>query len=127
MTPRAKQPWAKTATVVIADDHPLFRRGLRDVIQSEALDVIGEADNGEDALRLIEMHRPSVAVLDLHMPRMSGVDVAIALRKIECDVPVIILTMHEGRSVVAAALDAGVRGDVLKQPPPHALRPSVGT
>jgi ATP-dependent Clp protease ATP-binding subunit ClpC len=115
MTSRAKQPWAaKAATVVIADDHPIFRKGLRDVIQSDALQVIGEADNGEDALRLIEMHRPSIAVLDLHMPRMTGIDVATALRKIECDVPVIILTMHESRSVVTAAMEAGARGYVLK-------------
>jgi DNA-binding NarL/FixJ family response regulator len=102
-------------TVVIADDHPLFLRGLADVLKAAAgLNVVGEAAEGERALALIESLRPSVAIVDVGMPKLSGLDVARAVRDRGLDVGVVLLTMHDEPEILERALDSGVRGYVLK-------------
>ncbi len=103
------------ARILIADDHPIFRRGLRQVIESEArLRVVAEADDGATALEKIIELRPDIAVLDIHMPEMSGFDLARTVFEQEIPVEVIFLTMHKAEDLFNAAMDLGVKGYVLK-------------
>lgn len=102
-------------SVVVADDHPLFRRGLVDLLAESGLfHVAGEAADGHDALALIERHAPDVAVLDLEMPKMSGLDVAAALREKQIATAVVVLTMHRSSAMLERALQNGVRGYLMK-------------
>jgi DNA-binding NarL/FixJ family response regulator len=107
----------KTAvSIVIAEDHPLFRKGLADAIREDAtLLLAGEAENGEKALRLIEEQHPDVALLDIDMPRMSGLQVARAVQGKNLFVATIILTIYKEEDMFNEAMDAGVRGYVLKE------------
>lgn len=101
--------------IVIADDHPIFRNGLRQLLETVAnFRVIGEADNGEAALRLITSAKPDVAILDIDMPDKDGFEVARSLFAHSTPVEVIFLTMHKNKSLFNAALNLGVKGYVLK-------------
>ena len=101
--------------LVIADDHPLLRAGLRQVIESDArLKVLAEAEDGETALDEIEKRRPDVAVLDIEMPRLTGFDLLRALRDRKIAVEVIFLTMYKDEDIFNEALDLGAKGYVLK-------------
>lgn len=105
----------QTATILIADDHPVFRRGLRMVIDSEpGLTVVAEADDGAAALAAIEEHRPDLAVLDVNMPEMNGFDIVRKLQTARFQTSIIFLTMHSDEEMFNAALDLGVRGYILK-------------
>ena len=105
----------KDLTILIADDHPIFRKGLKQVIESEeGLKVIAEADDGRAALEQIRTLAPDVAVLDIHMPNMSGFDLARTVREQEIEVKMIFLTMHKAEDIFSAAMDLGVKGYVLK-------------
>ncbi len=102
-------------TVVIADDHPLFRKGLTEVLREDpAVEIVGEAGDGDLALRLIEDRRPTVAILDLDMPRRGGLLVAEAARRQGLAVALIILTMYDDGRMLDRALELGVKGYVLK-------------
>ena len=106
---------SKRITLVIADDHPIFRRGLREVVESDPrLQVLEEAGDGESALRLIESLKPAVAILDVHMPKLRGMEVARAVLEKKLPVHLIILTMHDDPVFFQEAMDAGVHGYVLK-------------
>lgn len=101
--------------IIIADDHPIVRQGLRQMIEADRnLTVIGEAGDGEEVLRLIEIHQPDVAVLDVDMPRMGGFDVVRELRRKKSHVKIIFLTMHSEEEIFQTAMDLGVGGYVLK-------------
>ena len=101
--------------IVIADDHPVFRFGLRQIIEAEpGFDVVGEADHGEGALELIGKIRPSIAILDVAMPRLDGLAVARHLQKEELPVKTILVTMYREEKLFKKALEAGVKGYVLK-------------
>jgi DNA-binding NarL/FixJ family response regulator len=101
--------------IVIADDHPIVRQGLRQTIEGDpCLTIVGEAGDGETALHLIETHRPKVTVLDIDMPRIGGFDVVRVLRRKKIEVGIIFLTMHSEEEVFQTALDLGVSGYVLK-------------
>lgn len=99
--------------IIIADDHPIFRNGLRQIIDGEnGIKIIGEADNGEKALELIREKQPDIAVLDIDMPKMTGLDV---LKKIENDeTKIIFLTMYAEEDIFDEAMNLGVKGYVLK-------------
>jgi len=102
-------------TILIADDHPLFRKGLREVIDSDtSLQILAEAGDGESALILIRKHAPAIAVLDIDMPKMGGLSLAREVRKQHADVDVIFLTMYREEDVFNEAMDIGARGYVLK-------------
>ena len=105
----------KETTIVLADDHPLLRLGLREIIHRHAgFRVVAEAGNGERAFELIEQLRPSIAILDIDMPKLSGLEVVkkILTRKIPTEI--IILTMHGEASFFERALDLGVLAYVSK-------------
>jgi DNA-binding NarL/FixJ family response regulator len=102
--------------VMIVDDHPLFRSGLRQVIVSDArLELVGEAGDAEAALRLIQEKKPDVAVLDVNLPGVSGLEIARRLQGKRPRVHFIMLTMHKEEAIFNRALDFGVKGFVLKE------------
>lgn len=101
--------------ILIADDHPIFRRGLRAVVESDsALQVVAEVDNGKDALNKIEELEPDVAVLDVNMPQMDGLAVAKTIQKKNLPTVSVFLTMHADEAIFNAAIDADVKGFVIK-------------
>jgi DNA-binding NarL/FixJ family response regulator len=101
--------------IIIADDHPIFRRGLRQVIEEENnLKVVGEAENGIEALKLIEKLAPDVAIVDGHMPEMGGLELARTVRAGKLPVSLVFLTMFKDESMFTAAMEEGVKGYVLK-------------
>src|SRR4026209_1509298 len=102
-------------SIVIADDHPIFRSGLRALIEAEpSFTVIGEASDGEEAVRLIENEKPDVALLDYNMPGLNGFAVLDELAKRRIAVIPVMLTMHNEEAMFAKAMELGVRGYVLK-------------
>ena len=102
-------------SIVIADDHPIFRQGLRQVIEAERdLRVVAEAGDGEAALARLGELRPDMAVLDIDMPKLDGFAVARAIRREGLPVEVVFLTMHKDEDMFNEALDLGVRGYVVK-------------
>jgi two-component system, NarL family, response regulator DegU len=101
--------------ILIADDHPIMRQGLRQVIESDAdLKVIAEAADGLETLLKIREHQPQVAVIDIDMPKMDGFQIALGVRQEKIDVAIIFLTVHREESFMKKALDLGVKGFVLK-------------
>ena len=105
-----------TITLVIADDHPLFRKGLRQSIEEDpSLRIVGEASDGAAALRMIEERMPDVAVLDIDMPEMRGLQVAKMVKEKGLFLAVIILTIYKEEDMFNEAMDAGVRGYVMKK------------
>lgn len=101
--------------IIIADDHPIFRQGLKQVIEAvPTLKVIGEAEDGNAALACIEAHCPDVAILDVDMPNKDGFEVARAIVEKKLPVEMVFLTMHRSESLFNAALNLGVKGYVLK-------------
>lgn len=101
--------------ILIADDHPIFRRGLCDVIETDArLDLVGQAAHGDEALQLVEQLQPEIAILDVNMPKRTGLQAARQLRERQAGVKVILLTMHEDETLLNEALDLGIHAYVLK-------------
>jgi DNA-binding NarL/FixJ family response regulator len=101
--------------LIIADDHPIFRQGLRQVIEREPnLKVIAEAGDGQTALERIAALRPEIAILDVDMPQMDGFSVARALQKHQLAVEIIFLTVHSEEEFFNEALALGAKGYVLK-------------
>jgi len=101
--------------VLLADDHAVVRQGIRQFLEDSGdIIVLAEAADGEEALRLVREHRPDVAVLDIQMPRASGIDVARAIRAERLPVGVLILTAFDDEPYVRAVLQAGANGFVLK-------------
>jgi DNA-binding NarL/FixJ family response regulator len=102
--------------IVLADDHPIVLDGLRNLIRAEAdFELVGEAASGLAALKVIRDQRPDVAVLDISMPEINGI---VLSRKLTAEMPqvnVLMLTLHEDRAYLNQALEAGVRGYVLKR------------
>jgi DNA-binding NarL/FixJ family response regulator len=101
--------------LIVADDHPIVRKGLCQVIQEQPdLIVVGEAGDGAAALALIESLKPRVAIVDLDMPKLDGFGVALEIRKLQLPVEVIFLTMHSEVDLLQRAMDLG-RGFVVKE------------
>src|SRR5262245_58065131 len=101
--------------ILIADDHPVVRKGLRMAIEEDAgLIIVAEAADGETALALIEKLRPQVAVLDVDMPKLDGFGVAREIRQRQLPVETIFLTMHAQEDLLLAAIDLGAKGYILK-------------
>lgn len=99
--------------IIIADDHPIFRGGLRQIISAdESIEIIGEADNGEKALEIIHELKPDIAVLDIDMPKKTGLDVIRELK--DSNTKIIFLTMYAEEDIFDEAMDFGIKGYVLK-------------
>src|SRR5213593_462243 len=101
--------------ILIADDHAIVRRGLRTLVEAQAgWDVFAEASNGREAVERAEEFKPDIAILDIGMPELNGLDAARKILKASPQTEVLILTMHQSEEVVAEVLKAGARGYVLK-------------
>lgn len=102
------------ARVLLADDHRIVRQGFRALLEREGVECVAEASDGLDAVRLTKLHRPDVAILDLSMPQLNGLDAASEIVKACPATAVILLTFHTEEHQILAALRAGVRGYVVK-------------
>jgi DNA-binding NarL/FixJ family response regulator len=102
--------------IIIADDHPIFRKGLRQAIETDhELEIVGEAQDGVEALELIEVLKPAAIVLDIEMPRKTGLEVARDIQKRNLPVEIIFLTMYKDEDMFNEAMSLGVKGYVLKE------------
>ncbi len=102
--------------IIIADDHPIVRHGLRQVIESDSqLVVLGEANDGAEALALIKKQKPEVVILDVDMPKMDGFETAREINQQGFNVKYIFLTIHSGDDYFDAAMDLGAHGYLLKE------------
>jgi DNA-binding NarL/FixJ family response regulator len=103
-------------TVLIVDDHPLLRHGLREVIgHNSRFKIVGEAADGEEAMRLFVTLKPDIAVIDIDMPRLNGLETIRALRQQAFAIKTIILTMYKEEDMFNAAMDLGAKAYVLKE------------
>lgn len=100
--------------VLLADDHGVLRQSLRALLEREGLIVVGEASDGRGAVELVAELRPQVAVIDLSMPLLNGIDAARAIQKANPQTRIVLLTVHAEDSYVLEAFRAGVRGYVVK-------------
>ncbi len=101
--------------VVLADDHPVVRGGLRALLESiDGYEVVGEAVDGEGAVRETQLQRPDVVLMDIRMPGIDGLEATRRLRVAVPDVMVLVLTMFDDDDTVFAAMQAGARGYLLK-------------
>ena len=102
--------------VIIAEDHHLVRQGIRALLEKQGqIAVVGEAQDGQEALDLTRKMRPDVLLLDINMPRINGIEVIKLLRRVGLPTQVLILSMHEDESLVRRALNNGARGYLLKK------------
>ena len=104
-------------TCLVADDHPAVVEAVADVLEQNGIDVVGRARDGEEALAKLEAARPRVALLDLRMPGLSGIEVARRIARSSPKTAVILYTAFGDRALLTEALDAGARGFVLKEAP----------
>jgi DNA-binding NarL/FixJ family response regulator len=103
-------------TVLIADDHPIFRKGLCEVLSEDpSIKLVAEVADGAAALQKIRELKPQAAVLDLDMPQMNGLQLAQRISELKLPVAVVILTMHKEEMVFNEAMNAGILGFVLKE------------
>jgi len=111
----------------VADDHPALLTAVTDVLAEVGVDVVGTARDGREALDKIKAMQPRIALVDVRMPRLSGVEVARELSRVAPDVGVILYTAYGDRALLTEALDAGARGFVLKEAPLADLARAVRT
>lgn len=105
-----------TRRVLLIDDHTLVRAGLRALIDDlEGFNVVAEGADGDQAVALVEMHRPDVVIMDISMQRVSGLDALTQLRQQWPQLPIIILSMHAARDLVMRAIRAGASAYLLKE------------
>lgn len=100
--------------VLLADDHQIVRESLRALLEREGYKVVGEASNGQEAVKLAETSRPDVAVLDISMAALNGLDAAMEIQKVSPRTKTIFLTVHNEDPYLLNALRAGARGYVIK-------------
>lgn len=108
--------------VLLADDHSIVRSGLRRIVEeSEDMEVIAEAADGREAIQQVHKTLPDVAIIDISMPGIDGLEVVSQLRSFYPKLPIIILTMHEEEQYVVRAIEAGAMGYITKRSAPEQL------
>ncbi|MCY2988042.1 MAG: response regulator transcription factor [Planctomycetota bacterium] len=116
----------KTVRILLADDHNLVRAGFRSLLQDlPDLEVVAEATNGREALRLVETHHPDVVLMDITMPELNGLDATARLAAVYPSVRVIMLSMSATEEYVLQALRAGAAGYLLKNSSPEELEQAI--
>ena len=112
--------------VFCVDDHPLLREGIATLINNQPdMVVVGQASTGREAIQGFREHQPDIALMDIRLPEMSGIDAVIAIRKEFPEARIIMLTTSEGDVEIQRALEAGARGSMLKSMPPKELVEAV--
>jgi two-component system response regulator NreC len=101
-------------SLLLADDHPIFRQGLKTLLEKEGFNVLGESPDGFEAVIMAEKLHPDVAVLDFTMPRLNGLEAAKEIQRVSPRTKSIILTIHREEQYVVEVMNAGVNGYVLK-------------
>jgi len=109
-----RHPDSAPIRVLIVDDHPMVREGLRSMLEPAGVDVVGEAGTGEDALRIAAALRPEIVLLDLELPDLDGLAVLQQLKAAERRTAVLVITMHDDPALVRRAVEGGASGYVLK-------------
>lgn len=104
-------------TCVIADDHPAMLTAIADTLEKSGIDIVGRASDGQDALAQIEEKQPQVALVDVRMPRLSGIEVAQKAASVAPNTAIVFYTAYGDRALLSEALDVGARGFVLKEAP----------
>jgi DNA-binding NarL/FixJ family response regulator len=115
------EPDGVAITVVVADDHPALRAAVTATLTAQGLVVTGEAADGEAAVREIEAHQPTVALLDARMPHLGGIAIAERVQRAAPETALMLFTGHGDHALLVEALDAGFRGFVLKEAPLNEL------
>lgn len=106
----------QTVRVLCVDDHPLVRKGIASILNNEPdMKLVAEAGNGQDAVAMFKAHHPDVTLMDLRMPAMDGIEAARQIRAESPDAKIIALTSFDGDQEIYRALEAGVRGYLLKE------------
>ncbi|MFD2214838.1 response regulator [Metabacillus endolithicus] len=102
--------------IAIIDDHQLFREGVKRILDFEpSFEVVAEGDDGEEALAIVEAHKPDVVIMDINMPKVNGVEATKQLVEANEDTKIIILSIHDDENYVTHALKTGARGYLLKE------------
>src|SRR3954465_10004801 len=115
MKPRTREGNMRTLRLLVADDHEIVRKGLCTLLGSQpGWEIAAEARDGREAVRLAKEGKPDVAVLDISMPGLNGLEAARQINKAVSTTKVLVLTMHESDKFIGEALEAGVRGFLLK-------------
>lgn len=115
-------------SLIIADDHPIFRIGLVNVVKMhKTISLLAEAENGEDALKLIRSHKPDVVVLDIEMPLLNGLQVCEALKKENSQTKILLLTLYKESDIFNKAIAIGADGYLLKDNAPAELITAIET
>ena len=108
--------------VLLADDHSIVRAGLRRIVEESGdMTVVAEASDGREAIRLVRERSPDVAVVDISMPEIGGLEVIHRLRPEYPDLPILILTMHEEQQYAVRVIEAGAMGYITKKSAPEQL------
>lgn len=118
----------KKITVLVCDDHALFREGVKTILNSQAdIEVIGEAADGKEAVQEAGRLSPDVILMDISMPVLKGFDAVRRIKKARPETKILILTVYDDEDLVARCLDAGAAGYVLKDSPPLQLVYAIQT
>ena len=105
-------------SIVLADDHVMFRKGVKRIIEeTPGLEVVGEANDGLELLRLLKAQEPKLVLLDISMPHLRGLEATREIKKLYPRVKIIFLTMHRSKEFLHQALEAGAEGFLLKRTP----------
>ncbi|HZM41577.1 MAG TPA: response regulator transcription factor [Acidimicrobiales bacterium] len=111
--------------VVVSDDHPIVRQGLRSLLEAEGFAVVGEASDGDEAVRLVAATKPDVLLTDLVMPGTDGIEAIRRVRAGDVPVGILVLTSFSGAEQVIPAIQAGADGYLLKDAGPAALTDAI--
>lgn len=111
--------------VLIADDHPLIREGVRACIESPNIEVVGEATNGQEAVTLAQSLNPDIIIMDIHMPELTGLEATREIKKKNPRIHVLILSMHDDPEYVREFIDSGAQGYLLKDSGLHLLAEAI--
>ncbi len=105
----------KYIKILLADDHAILRDGLKIAIQTDkSFKILGEAGDGEEVVDMVKKLQPDIVILDINMPKLSGIEAARAIRKFDKKVRILILTMHEQENYIVDAISSGVNGYIFK-------------
>ncbi|MCT8339598.1 response regulator [Luteirhabdus pelagi] len=105
----------KQQSIITADDHPLLLKGLNDFLLEKEYNIIGSAHNGNDAFSLIEKEHPEIAILDIQMPYMSGLEIAKKCKENNITTKIVLITLHKEKELYMKAQELNIFGYVLKE------------